>query len=75
MSFFLIVRLSAVRLIPRLSFFYQAIMCPEEFVAHGYGIAFHAETVTCLYRLEVRMQRSIFGTLSAIFPPNTLQIR
>ena len=34
-------------------------MCPEEFVAHGYGIAFHAETVTCLYRLEVRAQRAV----------------
>ena len=59
MSLFLIVRLSVVRLIPRLSFLYQAIECPEEFVAHGHSVAHHVEAPACLYRLEVRAQRAV----------------
>ena len=41
-----------------LTFLYQAIKCPEEFVAHGHRIAHHVETLSCLYRLEVRAMSS-----------------
>ena len=37
-----------------LTFLYQAIECPEEFVAHGHSVAHHVEALACLYRLEVR---------------------
>jgi hypothetical protein len=38
-------------------FLYQAIECPEEFVAHGHRVAHHVEVLYCLYRLEVMMQQ------------------
>ena len=37
-----------------LTFLYQAIECPEEFVAYGHSVAHHVEALSCLYRLEVR---------------------
>ena len=39
-------------------FLYQAIKCPEEFVAHGHSVAHHVEALSCLYRLEVRAMSS-----------------
>ena len=57
MFFFLIVRLSAVRFgLVHSLFLYEAIECPEEFVAHGHSIAHHVEALSCLYRLEVKVQ-------------------
>ena len=50
------VRFSKVLL--TLTFLYQAIECPEKFVAHGHSVAHHVEALSCLYRLEVRAQRA-----------------